>query len=235
MHSKKECGILVLISGDGSNLQKLIDAQKISKLSGKIKCVISSKKDAHGLVRAQKSNIYTRVHSLKDYFQGTSKGDVFKRQELRQKFNIDLANLIIHDSYDKKCSHENYEAPELVVCAGWMIILSPEFLKIMKEHNIQVINLHPALPNTFNGTHAIERAWKSYQNGEIKKTGVMVHYVIQEVDMGDPIIVKDVLFIKNETLDSFKTRVHSVEHIAIVEATNIVLNGIYHKHLTEEL
>ena len=71
--------------------------------------------------------------------------------------------------------------PDLIVLAGWMLILSPAFLNHFPQ---RVINLHPALPGQFPGTDAIDRAYDAFQRGEIDHTGVMVHWVIPEVDAG---------------------------------------------------
>ncbi len=72
--------------------------------------------------------------------------------------------------------------PDWIVLAGWMRVLSSAFLDCFPQ---RVINLHPALPGTFPGTHAIERAFEAYQRGEIDRTGVMVHLVPDEgVDNG---------------------------------------------------
>jgi phosphoribosylglycinamide formyltransferase len=107
-----------------------------------------------------------------------------------------------------------------------MHILAPAFLAPIKAAGIPIINLHPALPGAFNGAHAIERAWENFKAGEITKTGVMIHYVIEEVDEGQPIIVKEVKIHANDTLDSLETRIHEIEHKAIVEGTNIALEAL---------
>jgi len=205
--------ITVLISGSGSNLQALIDASAQGKLNGKITQVISSNASAYGLTRAQNANIDTKVHELKTYYKGIPKEQVDERKAKREQFNLDLANMII--SSDPK--------PDLIVCAGWMLILSPTILEPLKEAGITIINLHPALPGAFEGTHAIDRCWQAGQDGKITKGGVMIHYVIADVDKGDPILVKELDLKKDETLDEYEARVHDIEHVAIVEGSNIVL------------
>jgi len=109
------------------------------------------------------------------------------------------------------------------VCAGWMHILAPAFLGPIKSAGIPIINLHPALPGAFNGAHAIDRAWSAFQEGKIKKTGVMIHYVIEEVDEGEPIVVKEIEMHEAESLEALEERIHKVEHQAIVEGANIAL------------
>ena len=211
--------ILVLISGTGTNLQALIDA--ISSSPPRIKATIShvianlGQKAKPGLERAKKVGIPTTVRTLKSY-----KDQVPQRYPddtaARQAYDADLAQYILTD----------IERPSLIVCAGWMHILAPAFLTPIKAASIPIINLHPALPGAFNGAHAIERAWKAFQVGEITKTGVMIHYVIEEVDQGEPIVVKEIEPQQGESLDSLETRIHQIEHQAIVEGTNIALGAL---------
>ena len=214
--------IIVLISGLGSNLQALIDAEHLKKLNGTITDVILSQADAYGLKRAEKALIPSQVHLLKEYYKGTPKEEKDKRQQLRKKFDKDLADIIIA------------KKPDLVVCAGWMLILLPAILDPLKAAGITIINLHPALPNAFDGTHAIERAWKAGQAGEITKAGVMIHYVIADVDKGEPIVIKELDLRKDELLDDYEDRVHKLEHVAIVEGTNKVLDKIAKDKATDD-
>ncbi|CAG8443929.1 10862_t:CDS:1 [Ambispora leptoticha] len=186
--------IIVLISGNGSNLQALIDAAKDSTLNATITLVVSNKKSAYGLVRAAEAGIPTLVLTLKEYI------DIGKS---RVDYDIALA---------KKIKELN---PDLLVLAGWMHILSKEFIDYFPE---QIINLHPALPGQFDGAHAIERAYEAFKRGEITETGVMVHKVIPEVDKGEPLLVERVPILESDTLEDLEARIHSVEHRLIVQA-----------------
>lgn len=217
--------ITVLISGSGSNLQALIDAEKGGKLGGTITQVVSSSSTAYGLTRASQASIGTKTHILKEYYKGTSKEDKEERLKRREKFNEDLAKLLINGHIGDS-PVEGYTKPDLIVCAGWMLILSPTVLTPLEKAGITIINLHPALPGAFDGTHAIERAWKAGQTGEITTGGVMIHKVIAEVDRGTPVLVKEIDLRKDESLDDYEVRVHELEHVAIVEGTNIVLEEI---------
>ena len=208
--------IIVLISGNGTNLQALIDNCKSGKIPGKITHVISSSAKAYGLERASKADIPTTVHRLYTYYKGISKEDKENRIKARAKFDRDLATLIL-DKLGK---------PDLIVCAGWMLILSSEFLKPMEAANVPIIDLHPALPGAFEGTHAIERSWDAGQKGLVNKGGCMIHYVIEQVDRGQPLIVKEIPVIKGETVEDFEARIHAQEHVAIVEGTIKVLKGL---------
>ena len=194
--SNQPIKLVVLVSGSGSNLQALIDAIEEQSLYAEIIHVISNRKSAYGLERAQQHCIPTTVVSLKPY-QQDGRG--------REQFDIDLARII------KGLS------PDLVVLAGWMHILSETFLSAV---GIDVINLHPALPNMFAGVHAIERAYEAFQQGEITHSGCMIHHVIPEVDAGEVIVQAEVAILPDDTLDDFATRMHQTEHRIIVEAIN---------------
>ncbi|CCD22575.1 phosphoribosylglycinamide formyltransferase NDAI_0A04180 [Naumovozyma dairenensis CBS 421] len=208
--------ISVLISGSGSNLQALIDAQKASKLGdSKITSVISSSKKAYGLERANKAGIPTHIQSLYPYTKDIPKEDKIARSNARIQFEDDLAKLVLEDG------------PDLIVCAGWLLILGSTFLN--RIGSIPILNLHPALPGAFDGTtHAIEMAWNACQeSGKPLVAGCMVHYVIEEVDRGEPVIVKELTITPNdETLEEYEARVHQAEHVAIVEATVKVLDKL---------
>lgn len=89
----------------------------------------------------------------------------------RQEYDEDLATLLLADK------------PDLVVCAGFMHVLSEQFLNPLAEARLPIVNLHPALPGQFSGANAIERAHEQWMRGEIDHSGIMLHYVVSEVDM----------------------------------------------------
>jgi phosphoribosylglycinamide formyltransferase len=206
--------LLVLISGNGSNLQALIDACNTPALATtSIIRVISNRKDAFGLQRAQKASIPTTYHNLVKYKKAHPDTDAGV-QAAREEYDRDLAKIIID------------EGPDLVVCAGFMHVLSSTFCAMLSDAKIDIINLHPALPGKYNGAKAIDRAHADYQKGEISGTGVMIHYVIAEVDMGDPIVVKEVDMKVEESLGELEARIHEVEHGLIVEGTRVALESV---------
>ncbi|KAK9360070.1 formyl transferase [Lipomyces starkeyi] len=212
--------ILVLISGSGTNLQALIDSvagKSSPQIDAEIASVISSSPTAYGLTRARNADIPTIVHDLQQYYKDVCKDDKDRRRQMRKTFNVDLAQKVLNI------------APDLIVCAGWMLILSPSFLNPISAKGIPIINLHPALPGQFDGINAIERAWEAGQRGQITKGGVMIHRVIKEVDQGEPLVVKELELKKEETLEEYEDRVHAAEHIAIVEGTILALNDV-NKH-----
>ena len=193
--------LVILISGSGTNLQAVVDAVESGQLDAQIALVISNRKAAYGLVRAEEHGIPTYYLPLKPY---TDAG------KTREDYDRDLA---------AKVSEYN---PTLVVLAGWMQVFTPTFLNSFPNN---VINLHPALPGAFAGTHAIERAFEAYQQGEITESGCMIHFVIPEVDAGKVITTATVAFRPNDTLESYETRMHEAEHQLIIEGIRMCLEG----------
>lgn len=182
--------LVILISGNGSNLQALLDACASGELNAKVASVISNKADAYGLVRAKNAG----VESV--YFAKLE-------NESRRDYDSRLAD------------YATSRQADYVILAGWMRILSSSFLSAFPS---RVVNLHPALPNTFPGTHAIERAYESYQRGEIKHTGVMVHLVPDEgVDSGPVLALQIVPIFADDTLESLETRIHQTEHNLLIK------------------
>lgn len=181
--------LAVLISGNGTNLQAIIDACASHQILANVVVVISNNGGAYGLERARRAGIPTIV-KVKS-----------KNQDRR--------------SYDAELSGElKAYLPDWVVLAGWMRILTSEFLMSFPN---RVVNIHPALPGTFPGTGAIERAYEAFQNGLITETGVMVHLVPDEgVDCGPVLNQQSVFLVRGETLESLEARIHEVEHALLV-------------------
>ncbi|MBP7961728.1 MAG: phosphoribosylglycinamide formyltransferase [Caldilineaceae bacterium] len=186
--------LVVLISGSGSNLQAIIDAIGAGTLQAEIGAVISNRSDAFGLERARAAGIPAHVHGLKPYRDAGRD---------RVEYDADLATLVAESN------------PDWVVLAGWMLILSDAFIQHFPNH---IINLHPALPGTFPGAHAIEDAFAAFQRGEIAHTGIMVHLVPDErVDEGPVLATATVPILPADTLDDLAQRIHTAEHRLLVE------------------
>jgi len=215
--SDPKAKLTVLISGSGSNLQALIDACANATLpNAEIIRVVSNKKAAYGLERAQKANISTAYHNLLEYKKRFPDATGSKKfEQARSEYDRDLASLVLADK------------PDLVVCAGWMHILAPTFLEPLKQAGVPVINLHPALPGQFNGAHAIDEAYQAFQEGKIEKTGIMIHYVILEVDMGEPIVTREIPMRKGETQDDLEQRIHENEWQLIVQGTQKAIDTLW--------
>ena len=196
----KKGALVVFASGDGSNLQAILDACAAGTLAAQVACVVCNRKSAHAIDRAETAGVPVLYHPLKWY---TDTG------RSRAEYDSDLA--------DQSAKY----APDWIVLAGWMHVLSMAFLSRFPG---KVINLHPALPGQFPGTHAIERAYEAFTRGDITETGVMVHFVPDEgVDVGTPIAIRHVPFTAGESLDAFTARMHSAEHELLVGALHTLI------------
>jgi phosphoribosylglycinamide formyltransferase-1 len=182
--------LVVLVSGNGSNLQAILDAYRGNELPSSVVAVISNQPNAYGLLRAVQAGVPTHVLP---YERGTD----------RREYDSRLAGLVA------ACN------PDYVILAGWMRLLTSAFLDQFPN---RVINLHPALPGMFPGMHAIQRAYAAWQRGEIDRTGVMVHLVPDEgIDDGPVLATQEVFFEEGEPLEDFEERVHAVEHTLLVQ------------------
>lgn len=186
----KPARLVVLISGSGTNLQAILDACREGALPAAVVAVISNRRDAYGLERARQAGLPALA--------------LPKRKETdRRDYDRALA--------DQVAAFQ----PDWIVLAGWLRLLSMEFLERFPG---RVVNIHPALPGTFPGLDAIERAFEAWQRGEIDHSGVMIHLVPDEgVDAGPVLAQERVDFQPGDTLESFETRVHAIEHRLYVE------------------
>jgi phosphoribosylglycinamide formyltransferase-1 len=184
--------IAVLISGNGSNLQALIDAVDNGSIDGQIVCVISNKSSAMGLQRAARAGIEGVVVPFAPH-------RAFP--EPRKSYDTQLATTL-----------SAFE-PDIVVLAGFMRVLTDSFLGSFPD---KVINLHPALPSAFPGLNAIERAWHAHCAGQLDMTGIMVHAVIPEIDAG-PVLGTMELDMRNfGSMEALEAAIHDAEHELLV-------------------
>ena len=191
--------LVILISGNGSNLQAILDACADQTLPATVVAVISNKPDAFGLTRARNAGINAVSFPKPE-------------NEPRRDYDTRLA------TYVSTC------LPDYIILAGWMRLLSNNFLS---HYLNRVINLHPALPGTFPGTHAIERAYEAFQRGEIDLTGVMVHLVPDEgVDNGPVLATEIVPIHPTDTLESLEAHVHETEHVLLVNTLKTFLQEV---------
>jgi folate-dependent phosphoribosylglycinamide formyltransferase PurN len=119
--------------------------------------------------------------------------------------------------------------PHWVVLAGWMRVLTMNFLGWFPG---MVVNLHPALPGELPGTHAIERAFTEHQEGRRTRTGVMVHLVPDAgVDDGPVLASEAVAIDPDDTLDLLEARMHAVEHRLLVATLHDLCTTPHRPHL----
>jgi len=222
--SAQQRRIVVLISGSGTNLQALIDAQNTPALpDAHIVLVVSNRKAAYGLVRAKSADppIPTRYLALQPYLKAAAAAPSAPPEEQQQQQQQQQPRT--RDTYDAEIARIVLGArPDIVVLAGWMHVFGEAFLDAVSP-SIPVINLHPALPGAFDGANAIERGYEAFQRGDVDRVGAMVHRVVKEVDRGEPVVVREVEIRKGEPLAAYEERLHRTEWEIIVEATQRVL------------
>lgn len=172
--------IVVLISGSGSNLQAIIDACSDGTIPGTIEAVISNKADAFGLERAKRGGIATEVINHNDFAD-------------RESFDDALLACV------------NAYQPDLVIMAGFMRILTPNFITPLLG---KMINIHPSLLPKYTGLHTHQRAIDA---GE-KEAGATVHFVTEELDGGPPVIQTAVPIFAGDDASQLAARVLQQEH-----------------------
>lgn len=183
----------VLISGSGSNLQSIIDKLHRGPEAIEVGVVISDNPRAYGLKRAEKAGISTVVMPLDDYPD-------------REAHDREMADAL------------GDHGVELVVLAGYMLIVSPALLD---RFPYRIINLHPSLLPAFPGATGIEDAF-AYG---VRLTGVTVHFVDEGCDTG-PIILQEAVQIPyNDTVETLRERIHTVEHELLPRAIELIAAG----------
>lgn len=175
----------VLASGTGSNLQAILDAIAAGTLDARIRIVISNVRDALALRRAAAAGVATAVMP-----------------------HAQFANRI---EFDAAIAHALDRAgAEWVVLAGFMRVLTPEFLRNFQH---RVLNIHPALLPSFPGVHAQKQA---FEYG-VKVAGCTVHFVDDGVDSGPIIAQRAVAVLDDDTVDSLAMRILEQEHLLYVD------------------
>ena len=173
--------ICVLVSGGGTNLQALIDAEKSGIIkNGKITCVISSKEGAYALERAKNAGIGTVVIPRKEYADNKSYSEAI------------LAEL-------------NRQGADLIVLAGFMIILDE---CVTKDYPYRIINVHPALIPSFcgEGFYGLKVHEKALEYG-VKVSGATIHFVNEKADAGAIILQGAVDVANDETPESLQKKI----------------------------
>ncbi len=173
--------IVVLVSGGGTNLQALIDAQNRGELgNGKITCVIASKADAYALTRAEQNNIKTRILIRKDYD------------------DIASYSKAMRDALIEENAH-------IVVYAGFMTILDENVCDAFAN---RMVNVHPALIPSFcgKGYYGLRVHEEALKKG-VKVSGATVHFVTAECDAGPIILQQAVEVLDDDTPETLQRRI----------------------------
>jgi phosphoribosylglycinamide formyltransferase-1 len=182
----------VLISGEGTNLQAILDSVH-GREGLEVACVASSRPDARGLERASGAGVETAVFEIAAHPDRTAR-------------DLALADWLEERGVD------------LVVLAGFMELLGPEFIRRFQN---RIINVHPALLPAFPGVGAIEQALKH----GVKVMGVTVHFVDEGVDSG-PIILQEAFELSYPSdIAAIEERVHGIEHRLLPQAIRLIAAG----------
>ncbi|MEO5724178.1 MAG: phosphoribosylglycinamide formyltransferase [Ilumatobacteraceae bacterium] len=181
--------LVVLVSGNGSNLQAILDATASGVLQAEVALVVSNVAGVPALERAAAAGVARCVLER-------------RRNEARADYDTRLT-AVVADA-----------RPDWVVLAGWMRILTMGFLGRFPNH---VLNLHPALPGELPGTGAVEQAYAEARKGLRTRTGVMVHLVPDEgVDDGPVLASAEVPIRADDSYADLARRVHDCEHSLLV-------------------
>ncbi len=193
--------IAVLVSGGGTNLQALIDAQKSGIIkTGEIKLVLSSNDNAYALERAKNSNIKTSV---------------VKRKNFGSQDEFDDA--LLHTLKDNNI--------ELVILAGFMTILTP---RVINEFNNRIINVHPSLIPSFcgQGFYGLKVHEAALERG-VKVSGATVHFVTEVCDGGPILAQKAVEVLEDDTPETLQRRImEQCEWVLLPQVTEDVCQEI---------
>lgn len=188
----------VLISGGGTNLQALIDEVEKGNINGEISVVISDKKGAYGLERAEKHGIKAIALNRKDYKD-------------KAEFTRALMNELLKNDI------------ELIVLAGFLTILASEFIQKYKG---RIINIHPSLIPAFCGEGFYgQKVHNAVLEYGAKVTGATVHFVDEGADTGPVILQESVPVMEDDTSETLAARVLKVEHKLLPKAVKLYCDG----------
>jgi phosphoribosylglycinamide formyltransferase-1 len=174
------CKLVILLSGNGSNLQSFIDCIKSGSLSAEIVAVFSNRPDAIGLKRAANANIPSQAINHTDF-------------NSREDFDAKLMQRIDH------------YAPDLVILAGFMRILTPAFVQHFQG---RLLNIHPSLLPNYPGLNTHQRAIDAGDEA----AGATVHFVTEQLDGGPAIVQAPIVIKADETAETLAKNVLIKEH-----------------------
>ena len=188
----------ILISGRGSNMLALLNAVKSGEIpSSEVTVVISDRQSAAGLEKASELGVETVV--------------VGRNGRMRQEHDAEIVGVL------------KERGVELVCLAGYMRLLSPDFIQAFPE---RIINIHPSLLPAFPGLDAQKQA---FDHG-VKVTGCTVHFVNEDLDAGPIILQRAVEVQPDDTAATLAARILVEEHKAYVEAVRQIQSGSTAKH-----
>lgn len=183
--------LFIMLSGRGSNFLKIYENIKNGYLKAEICGVFSNKKDAKGIERAKEFGLKTFVVESKGF-------------PSRRAHEEEIEKII--DTF----------SPDFIVLAGYMRILSEEFVR---KYKWKIVNIHPALLPSFPGVEAQRQALEY----GVKFSGCTVHFVDEGVDSGPIILQRVVPVFESDTLEELEERILAQEHIAYSEALKLLI------------
>lgn len=185
--------IAVFASGRGSNFGAIIRAVKKGKIKANLSLLVCDNPGAGAIGRAKRAKIKVALIKREDY----------PKKE-------DFEGVIVRGLEENKI--------DLILLAGFMRILSTDFVQKYKDH---IINIHPALLPSFKGAHGIKDAF----DYGVKVTGVSVHFVDEKTDHGPIILQAPVKIEEDDTLESLEKKIHKVEHKLYPQAVSLFVEG----------
>lgn len=191
--------LAILASGNGTNLQAIIDAVESGRLEAQIALVLSDRSNAYALSRAERHGIMPQLLVRTE----KNKAEYFRLLlESVEKANVDL-----------------------IVLAGFMKILPAFFIE---KYENRIINIHPSLLPAFGGRGLYgSKVHRAVMESGARITGCTVHFASHDVD-GGPIIEQMCMEVRDiDTEETIAERIHEIEHVALVKALSLVLSGNY--------
>jgi phosphoribosylglycinamide formyltransferase-1 len=182
----------ILLSGRGSNFEAIADSIKAGRLQAEIAVVISNRADAPGLESAKRRGLNTQL--------------IPSQGKARLDHDVEIVAALKRNQVN------------LVCLAGYMRLLSPEFVRIFSN---RIVNIHPSLLPAFPGMDAQKQALEY----GVKVTGCTVHFVDEHLDHGPIILQKTVPVLENDDEHSLSARILEQEHVAYSEGIGLVLSG----------
>lgn len=195
MSNRNKKRIAVLVSGGGSNLQSIIDNIEQENLNCEISYVIADR-ECYGLERAEK-------HGIKNI--------LLDRKVLKEKLSDEISNVLENDD----------EKTDYIVLAGYLSILSPEFIK---KWSRKIINIHPSLLPKFGGKGMYGmNVHRAVIEAKETESGCTIHFVDTGVDTGEIILQIKVPVLSDDTPEVLQKRVLEKEHILMIEGIKKLL------------
>ena len=195
MSNRNKKRIAVLVSGGGSNLQSIIDNIEQENLNCEISYVIADR-ECYGLERAEK-------HGIKNI--------LLDRKVLKEKLSDEISNVLENDD----------EKTDYIVLAGYLSILSPEFIK---KWSRKIINIHPSLLPKFGGKGMYGmNVHRAVIEAKETESGCTIHFVDTGVDTGEIILQIKVPVLSDDTPEVLQKRVLEKEHVLLIEGIKKLL------------